>query len=210
LVSSFADSAVSQPQYMKIDSESAVVRTENDVTENGLSHDHSKSIAVLASPLSAFTMATTVKRASAAILDPDEHVHHALGGRHPAVGEVRRDRDERKAGRDVRRLAVAPGRDVRVAGDLGDEEVEERDGHAGQVRQHDDDRDDEAPAAHPPGVWAECLDRPRERGPASGATLFSSRYADAASSIGTKPTMKIAGAWTPTSVTVRPSVAVSA
>ena len=46
--------------------------------------------------------------------------------------------------------------------------------------------------------------------PASGATLFSSRYADAASSIGRKPTRKIAGACTPTSVTVSPSVAVSA
>ena len=49
-VSSQADSAASQPQYMKIDSESAVASAEKDATENGLSHAHSKSVAVGTSP----------------------------------------------------------------------------------------------------------------------------------------------------------------
>jgi hypothetical protein len=66
VVSSFADSAASQPQYMKIDSDSAVASAANDVTENGLSHDHRKSIAVPASPPVALTIANTMnsKRAT--------------------------------------------------------------------------------------------------------------------------------------------------
>ena len=46
--------------------------------------------------------------------------------------------------------------------------------------------------------------------PASGAALLSPRYAYATSSIGTNPIRKTPGICTPTSVTVGPSVAVSA
>ena len=70
VVSSLADSAVSQPQYMKIDSDSAVARMENEVTENGLSHDHSKSIDVLTSPPMAFAKAKMANSASATIWTP--------------------------------------------------------------------------------------------------------------------------------------------
>ena len=66
LVSSLADRHVSQPQYMKIDS-GAVASTEKDCNENGLSHAHSKSIAVAASPLVALPRASTMKSTSATI-----------------------------------------------------------------------------------------------------------------------------------------------
>ena len=69
-VSSFADSAVSQPQYMKIDSESAVARTEKELTENGLSHETSKSIDVLTSPPRALPNANAVNSASATTWTP--------------------------------------------------------------------------------------------------------------------------------------------
>ena len=67
LVSSFADRQVSQPQYMKIDSDSAVARTENDSTENGFSHDISKSIAVAESPFVALVRASTMNSTRATI-----------------------------------------------------------------------------------------------------------------------------------------------
>ncbi|MGX1504271.1 UNVERIFIED_CONTAM: hypothetical protein RKD43_002896 [Streptomyces graminofaciens] len=44
--------------------------------------------------------------------------------------------------------------------------------------------------------------------PQSGTALFSSRYANATSSIGRKPARKMAGIWSPTSPTVGPSVEV--
>ena len=67
VVSSFADRQVSQPQYMKIDSDSAVASTENDSTENGLSHDNSKSVAVETSPFVALVRASTMKSTRATI-----------------------------------------------------------------------------------------------------------------------------------------------
>ena len=39
VVSSYADSAVSHPQYMKIESDRAVTRAENVSSENGFSHE---------------------------------------------------------------------------------------------------------------------------------------------------------------------------
>ena len=44
-----------------------MARAENVATEKGLSHDHSKSIAVAASPLSALAMANTRKSTRANI-----------------------------------------------------------------------------------------------------------------------------------------------
>ena len=67
VVSSQADSAASQPQYMKIDSDNAAASAENDSTLNGFSQAHSKSVAVGTSPLTALPMATTANSASAAI-----------------------------------------------------------------------------------------------------------------------------------------------
>src|SRR3954469_11674920 len=63
--SSLAESAASQPQYMNIDSERPAASAENDVTENGFSHDALKSIDVVASPLSALTKAKPMNRTSA-------------------------------------------------------------------------------------------------------------------------------------------------
>ena len=45
--------------------------------------------------------------------------------------------------------------------------------------------------------------------PQSGTSLFSSRYANAMSSIGTKAMMKAIGACSPTASTTNPSVAAS-
>ena len=52
---------------MKIDSDSPVANAENVATENGLSHDHSKSIDVAASPPSALPIANATNSTSATI-----------------------------------------------------------------------------------------------------------------------------------------------
>jgi hypothetical protein len=98
--------------------------------------------------------------------------------------------------------------DLGVARDLRQQQEQEVDRDAGEVRQHEDRRDHESPPGHPADPRAERARRPGEAG--AGIRHAVVQLAPkATSSIGMKPTRMIAGICAPTADAVGPTAAVN-
>ena len=99
---------------------------------------------------------------------PDQHqqlqrhqpVLHGHGGSHASTANPHRQGDEHATGDDVDQQVVRQGCQLLVAGDLGDEQVEEVDRHPREVGQHDGGGDHQTPAADPADHRAEGTGRP--------------------------------------------------
>lgn len=101
-------------------------------------------------------------------LEGHEHVLHRLGGFHAPVGNPARQGNEHQGCGDVQRQDLGEVRQLRIAEELGQHEVEEVHGDGGKVGQHDDGRRDQPPSAHPADPRPERPRSPRERGSGVG------------------------------------------
>ena len=175
-VSSFIVRVTSHPQKMKIDSDRPATTAVKAPTAKGLNHESSTGLASNALPCATCTKAATEKitRTSTwkvtrtycsfcvvCMSRYEIRVAPSMNSRHTS------DVDERVEGE----LGDRAG----AAGDLIDQEEEELDRDAGEIRQHEDGRGDQSPAGHPADPGPERARRPRERGARVGHRRLSSR-----------------------------------
>ena len=131
---------------MKIESESPATTAPRSPTANGLNHDELDGARVEGVPLCDGGERGDREDDQHEHLEADEEVLQLLRGLHVAVRHEGRAEHEEQTHRDVDERVEGEVRDLGVAGDLRDQQEEELDGDAGEVRQHEDGGRDEAPA----------------------------------------------------------------
>ena len=146
-----------------MDSETPAAKAEKDPTAKGLNQSGGDGSGVKGGAVGDVAERSDGEPAEHQQLESHQHVLDGLGGFHAAVGDPAREGNEHQRRGDVQRQVRGEVGEFRVADELRQHQVEEVHRDGGQVREHDDGRGNQSPAAHPANPRAE-----RPRGPGEG------------------------------------------